>query len=261
MKKLYLFTSVIGILSILLSPGCKESNTNNTPPPPKVVLTPKSPDSAAVETGIDAEDPVNIPADPNKNGILIQWYTVNHDGLRAYDVYRRMGDSTGNFQKIAEVIQPFGTNKDTVYIDTDTLLSLDDTTYYYVVARDEDGQEGERSRIDHYTLLPKPSLNGPDGGQIFAGTFDWNFSSDFVAQYFIFRLETGAGNQYFPYHTGLYETTGNVNSRQIWSLAQLGLAPLPSGQYRWRIDTRNYFDYYPYNRTGSESPWGEFWVP
>lgn len=257
MKKLYFFASAVAILSILLSPGCKESNTNNTPPPPKVVLTPKSPDSAAVETGIDAEDPPTNP-DHLKNGILIQWYPVTHDGLRAYDVYRRMGDSTGNFQKIVEVIQPFGTNKDTVYIDTDTLLSLYDTTYYYVVARDEDGQEGERSRIDHYTLLPKPSLNAPTGGQIFTGTFDWNFSPDFVAQYFIFRLETGAGNQYFPYHTGLYETTGNVQPRQVWSLADLGLASLPGGgqQYRWRIDTRDFND----NRTGSESPWGVFSV-
>ncbi len=254
MKKLYLFASAVVILSILLSPGCKESNTNNTPPPPKVVLTPKSPDSAAVETGIDAEDPPNNP-DPLKNGILIQWYPVTHDGLHAYDVYRRTFDTSGNFQKIAEVIQPFGA-RDTVYIDT--TAGLDTIYYYYVIARDEEGGQSEPSEIDQYTLWPKPSLNAPTGGQNFAGTFDWNFSPDFVAQYFIFRLETGAGTQYFPYYTGLYGTTGNVQPRQIWSLADLGLASLPAGQYRWRIDTRDFNDY---KRTGSESPWGEFLVP
>ncbi|MCK6620709.1 MAG: fibronectin type III domain-containing protein [Calditrichaceae bacterium] len=255
MKKLYLFASAVVILSILLSLGCKESNTNNTPPPPKVVLAPKSADSMAVETGIDAEDPPTNP-DPLKNGILIQWYPVSHDGLRAYDVYRRMDDSTGNFQKIAEVIQPFGT-RDTVYIDT--TAGLDTTYLYYVRARDEDGQEGERSRIDYYTLWPKPTLNAPTNGQEFAGIFDWSFG-DLVPQHFIFRLEWGIGNQYFPYHTGIYELIGSVEPRQTRTLAELvpdTLRPLPAGrQYRWRIDKYDINN----NHRGSESSWEVFLV-
>lgn len=256
MKKKYFFTSMAGLLGILLIFGCKETTTDNSPPPPRVVLVEKSPDSSPVETGIDAEDPPNIP-DPDKNGILIQWYPVNHDGLRAYDVYRRPWDTSGNFQKIAEVIQPFGV-RDTVYIDT--TAGLDTLYYYYVRARDEDGREGEPSEIDHYTLMPKPSLNAPTNGQVFADIFDWSFE-ELVPQHFIFRLEWGVGNQYFPYYTGIYELIGSVQPRQTRSLAELvpdTLRPLPGGrQYRWRIDKCDINN----NRTGSESSWGVFLVP
>ncbi|MCB0312712.1 MAG: hypothetical protein KDH84_05525, partial [Calditrichaeota bacterium] len=51
---------------------------------------------------------------------------------------------------------------DTSYLDLS--VNLDTVYYYYVIARDEDGQEGERSRIDFYRLLPRPkSLNAPVG--------------------------------------------------------------------------------------------------
>lgn len=257
MKKYDFFASAAVILSILLFFGCKETTTDNSPPPPRVVLVEKSPDSSAVETGIDAEDPPNS-SNPDKNGILIQWHPVNHNGLRAYDVYRRARDTGGNFQKIAEVIQPFGA-RDTVYIDT--TAGLDTLYYYYVRARDENGKEGEPSEIDHYTLWPKPTLNAPTNGQVFtSGIFDWSFG-DFVPQHFIFRLEWGIGNQYFPYYIGIYELIGNVEPRQTRTLAELlpeSLRPLPGGrQYRWRIDKHNIND----NRIGSESSWEVFVVP
>lgn len=253
--KLSVLIPLVALFSFFVIWGCKDSASNNTPPPPKVVLVEKSSDSSAVETGIDAEDPVNNP-DPVKNGIIIQWHPVDHEKLKAYDVYRRDTDTTGGFQKIAAVDQSFNA-RDTVYLDQD--VSLDTIYYYYIVARDEEGGEGEPSEKDHYTLYAKPTLDTPINGQLFNGTngsFQWTFFSGIPPQYFIFRLEKrGADLNYAPYFLKLHEHT-NFNNPQIWTLAEIGLTSLGQGTYRWRIDVRDFTD----NRKGSESNWGQFEV-
>lgn len=252
--KTFIMIFFIAFFILALNISCKETASNNNPPPPRAILMEKSPDSAAVETGIDAEDPTDRLPDPNKNGILIEWHPVEHKNLRAYDVYRRATDTTGNFLKVGEVIQAFGAG-DTVYLDLE--VSLDTIYYYYVVARDEDGLEGEPSEIDHYTLVHKPALSSPVNGQPFdgtTGTFEWSFSG-YGAQYFVFRLEKrGADITYLPYFLKLHELTNY--GQQAWNLMAIGLNTLGPGYYRWRIDVRILRD----DRKGSESDWEEFRV-
>jgi hypothetical protein len=252
LMKTFILTFFVALFIFIFS--CKETTTNTNPPPPRVVLVAKSPDSAVVETGIDAEDPIDRLPDPDKNGILIEWHPLDHKNLRAYDVYRRAIDTTGNFLKVGEVIQPFGA-RDTVFLDLE--VSLDTIYYYYVVARDEDGLEGDPSEIDHYTLVHKPTLNSPINGQSFngtTGTFVWSFSG-YGAQYFIFRLEKkGVDNAYSLHAVILNEVTDY--GQQVWNLTEIGLNTLDPGQYRWRIDVRILRD----DRKGSESGWEEFQV-
>lgn len=249
-----LFISILGsILLLVLVSNCKNTVTNEILPPPQVKFVEKSPDSAAVETGIDAEEPPGVLPDPNKNAIFLQWHPVEHEGLQSYDVYRRAIDSTGNFLKIAEVLQAFG-SRDTTYMDTSAQLQT--LYYYYIVARDERGEEGERSKTEHYTLLPKPRVNIPVGNTLFSGFFDWTFQNSYVPQFFIFRLERQvAGNEYTPVQLKLLELN-NIVPDQRWTAQELGLSPLAPGNYRWRIDIRVLRD----NRQGAESEWGLFQV-
>jgi hypothetical protein len=254
--KLSVFIPVLALFSFLIIWGCKNSTSNNTPPPPKVMLVEKSSDSSAVETGIDAEDPANN-ADPVKNGIIIQWHPVDYEKLKAYDVYRRAIDTTGGFQKIAVVDQSFNA-RDTIYLDQD--VNLDTIYYYYIIARNEEGGEGEPSAKDHYTLYAKVTLNSPINSQLFDGTngsFQWTFFSGIPSQYFIFRLEKQGvtPGEYIPYALKLLELT-NYTNQQTWTLAEIGLTSLGQGTYRWRIDVRDFTD----NRKGSESGWGQFEV-
>ena len=237
--------------------GCTEPNSVDNPPPAQVILVEKSSDSSAVERGIDAEQPLGVFPVPEQNAIYLEWYGLDEDDLAAYDIYRRDRDTTGNFQKIAEVPRRFG-QTDTSYLDLS--VNLDTVYYYYVIARDEDGQEGERSRIDFYRLLPRPkSLNAPVGNTLFQGFFEWDFDEDFVAQYFIFRLEKNNGSgEFFPYYLGLLDTEGRTQPNQRWSLEEVGLTALDPGQYRWRIDVRRFDD--RNNREGSESTWETFQV-
>lgn len=244
------FILIAGLFSFLFILNCNKSESDNTPPPPKVVLVEKSSDSSAVETGIDAEGGV----DPNKNGILVEWHPVDHKDLKSYDVYRRHSDTAGNFQRIAEVLQPFGSG-DTVYLDLD--VSLDTIYYYYIVARDEKN-EGEPSGMDHYTLQPKPALTSPINDQLFGGSFEWDFGGQ-ATQYFIFRLEKrGVDNNFAPYFLKLHEVSAPTGGygHQAWNLSQIGLSVLDGGDYRWRIDVRDFLD----NRIGSESDWETFRV-
>ena len=256
MRSFLIFLSVL--CSFLLLLNCKKTESNNTPPPPRVILMEKSPDSAAVETGIDAEGGI----DPNKNGIFVQWHPVDHKDLKAYDVYRRQSNTTGNFQRIAEVLQSFGSG-DTTYLDLD--VGLDTVYYYYVIARDENN-EGERSATDHYMLQPKPILTSPINNQSFGITnvFKWDFGGQ-GTQYFIFRLEKrGADTNFAHYFLMLHDVSapiggGNTGGYgpQTWNLSQLGVNTLDPGDYRWRVDVRDFLD----DRTGSESDWGMFQFP
>lgn len=250
-----IYVCLMASLLLVMGMGCQNTTSNEKPKPPQVKLVAKSPDSALVETGIDAEEPPgNIRPNPLKNGIFLQWYSVEHEGLQAYDIYRRAADTTGSFTRIAEVLQAFG-SQDTSYLDT--TASLQTKYYYYVVARDEDGEEGERSKTDHYTLLPKPQqLTNPVGNGLFLGFFEWQFHPNYVPLYFIFRLEKqGLDNEYVPQEVKFLEVS-DFRPAQHWTLDQVNIDSLSPGKYRWRIDIRVLRD----NRQGAESVWGYFQV-
>ncbi len=239
----------------MLLNSCKNTVNNEILPPPQVKFVEKSSDSAAVETGIDAEEPpANVGSNPLKNAIFLQWHPVIYEGLKAYDVYRRASDTTGSFTKIAEVLQAFG-SRDTTYLDTSAQLQT--LYYYYIIARDDKGNEGERSHTEHYTLLPKPQqLNIPVGNSLYSGFFEWTFQNSYVPQYIIFRVEKQVvGEEYQPYDLKLLELN-SISPVQHWTAQELGLASLSPGNYRWRVDIRILRD----NRQGAESVWGYFRV-
>lgn len=252
----YLLKAIIGFatlaLILILVAGCEETASANAEVPGKVRLVEKSGDSALVETGIDADDPPGF-INPDRNGILLQWNAELSESLKEYYVYRRSLDSLGNFQRIATVRPP-----DTIY--TDPTTQIDTTYFYFVAAANEEGDEGERSAVEYYTLLAKPLLDFPVGNQNYTGIFQWRFS-DLSAFDFIFRLEMlGVDDEYVPHTVLLENLEGNIQPTQEWTASELGLGNLTAGSYRWRIDVR-----VPRNdpeslRQGSESPWGTFRV-
>lgn len=255
MRKTVLFILITGLICIIL--GCTQSTTADNPPPNKVLLVEKSPNSAPVERGIDAEHPTDVFPVPDENGIFLEWYSSDETDLIAYDIYRRAENLNGNFTRVGQVFQRFG-DIDTSYLDM--TAGVDTIYYYYVVARDEDNQESDSSDIEQYKLLHKPeSLNAPIGNSLFGGVFDWKFSDNFIAQYFIFRLEKiDSNNDYQPHFLALLDTEGRTQADQVWTQAELGITSLTPGNYRWRIDVRRFDE--RLNREGAESEWGEFRV-
>ncbi len=252
MKRTLFAVHLMGLCLFLIISGCQNTTEGDNEPPPQVQLISKSPDSALVETGIDAQDP-ETGIDPSKNGIYLEWHPLQINDLRSYRVYRRAVDTTGNFSLIAEIAQSFGST-DTSFLDTNVELQI--IYYYYVTAEDEDGLESDPSRLDHYTLLPKPNLVTPTGRQDFQGRFAWTFSPNYVPLNFIFRLDRVVGEEYLPLEVKLLETIGNNQPDQDWGVNQVGIAALTPGVYRWRIDVRTLRD----DRLGAESEWGFFVV-
>ena len=252
-------TSVVLKISVLLivlaGLSCKESASANLQPAlPAVQLVAKAADSAAVERGIDAEEPPPGQELPERNAIFLHWHPIVNENLASYDVYREQGDSLGDFDLIARITRQISA-PDTFYYDL--TASLDTTYYYYVIARNEDDIDSEPSRIEYYTLLPKPTeLLVPVDNETFSGVFEWNFSANFVPFPFLMRIErqVGAQDVFAPYTVRALSTTQNVLPNQRWTLAQTGIGTIPTGRYRWRIEVVEDGEL----RSGAESAWAFF---
>ncbi len=237
--------------------GCQTGVENQDLPPGKVQLVAKTAEDSTLEKGIDAIAIVGANNQVIQNAILIEWHPLPDDDLVAYEIYRKMGDSTGTFNKIAEVRKEFE-RLDTVFVDTE--VSVSRYYFYYVRARDELGQQGPPSEKVGYMLLPWPDLESPINNDVFQGQFVWNFDENFVPARFVFRLERQIGQStYVNIFTKLITLIADYSPHQEWNLAKLetyGLqTPLPTGTYRWRIDVMGSGDY-----QGAESNWAIFRV-
>ena len=230
--------------------ACEDSTGNNNTPPGKVILVQKSAEDALVETGIDAQYDLNT----KRDGIFLQWYSVEEENLAAYDIYRSSVDSSSAFKRIA-AIPKISNNIDTFYVDNSPevypqsgLSAL--RYYYYVVARDAEGAVGERSRVENYKLEEYSVLNAPDDHTKFDSTFQWNFPVN-QPDSFVFRImRQGDSAPFFVMqHQNTYFPT------QDWTMFELGLNSLPAGIYQWRIDIIG-----PEENNGSESDWLSFRV-
>ncbi len=253
MKYLHNIVAISGILALVLQfSGCQDGASTNNPPPEKVKLVAKSADGSFIERGIDAENREGIQNQPN--GIFIEWDLLDEDDISRYRVYRRQGnnvnDSTGTYQRIADVFLSSGESS---YLDTTAAIKTH--YFYYVTAIDEQDQEGQPSRIDRYYLLEKALLVQPASNQSFGGQFNF-LLPNLGSQFFTLRLERRvSGTDYQTLYVKLLELReGDVRPEQIWTLNDLEIPALAAGQYRWRIDLRNFND----NRQGSESDWGPF---
>ncbi len=255
--KYFGFTGIIGLSIVLLVLACNTGVENQDLPPGKVQLVSKTAEDSTLEKGIDAIAVVGENNQIIKNGIFLEWHPLPDDDIVAYEIFRKEKDSTGTFQKIAEVKKEFE-RLDTTFIDTAIVINR--FYYYYVQARDEIGQEGPPSDKVGYLIVPWPDLVSPINNDVFQGVFQWNFDENFVPPNFVFRLELEVGQgTYVNIFTKLITLIADYSPNQEWSaqrLATYGLQlPLPTGRYRWRIDVIGTGD-----NEGSESNWETFRV-
>ncbi len=235
------------ICGALIFWNCQNSTESDNPVPARVILVEKSAEDDSIETGIDAEF-----VRPQQNGIILQWHPVGDNDLAAYDIYRSAVDSNSAFRKIGTVLKSLN-NVDTFYVDKSPEIFPGpgmpaSRYYYYVVARDEEGGVGERSRVDNYKLEEICTLNAPNDQSMFEGNFDWDFPP-IQPDVFIFRLMKDGVPIYV-------KRLQNDYSADPWSQSELGLDSLESGSYQWRIDI---IGADPPNN-GSESAWLGFTV-
>lgn len=248
--KMKIYLLIFCALTLLLFfMACEDSTGNNNPPPGKVILVEKSAEDAIVETGIDAE----YDRSKDRDGIFLQWYSVKDEDLAAYDIYRSAVDSSSAFKRIATIPKVLN-NIDTFYVDNSAEVYPQNGLpasryYYYVVARDEEGAIGERSRVDNYKLEEYSVLNAPDDHTEFDSTFQWTFPVP--PDSFIFRImRLGEPAPFF-----IKKHQNTYNPIQDWTMFELGLNSLEVGYYLWRIDI-----FTPEENNGSESPWLSFQV-
>jgi hypothetical protein len=248
MNKMTLLSLIIIILF-----GCK-SEEPNYPIPDAVVLVAKSPDTAAVEQGIDAV--------PEYNGIQLQWYLLPDRGIKSYNIYRK-GPNDTYFKKIDSKPVDYTqiSESDTSYLDT---VFVDNFKYYqdyfyFVTATSKDNKEGPPSDTVSYQLFEKALPDGPNTYLYESNpVFSWRLNNTVFPDMYILRIE-----QIYPYklhYAGRFQRIEYDFSESISltdTLQFLDEVPaLIFGQmYRWRIDCVEENEPYP---SGSESNWLQF---
>ena len=250
----YIFIVLAGMALFVM---CRSGVENEDLPPSRVRIVPKTPEDAVEEHGIDAYAVVTENNVVKANAIYLEWYQNPEQDIAAYNIYRKAGDSTGTFQRIARVEKSFGV-LDTFYIDM--AVELYQRYFYYIKAEDEAGQEGPASRKVNYALVPWADLESPIRYANFDGQFVWTFQQNYFPPSFVFRLERQvAENTYVNFFTKQIELLVDYDPHQVWSISRLvpeELLPIPTGTYRWRIDVVGSEE-----NQGSESNWETFRVP
>ncbi len=238
---LFIFLSVTFLLN------CSSEDVNRVEPPARVILVAKSSDSSAVESGIDA---IYLDESPTKNAIFLEWHPNSENTLAGYSIYRSEF-SDRNYAAIGKVTKSFDVI-DTTFIDKS--VSLNQRYYYFIRAYDDLQQYGEPSDTLYYKVVENPILSSPAGliGNNSTPLFIWDFNSEFVPHYFVFRLERRETGAFGNCGTKLLEMSVDYVPHQEWSLFRLtGKALLPAGEYRWRIDTIGT----EFDSEGAESAW------
>jgi hypothetical protein len=256
MKKKFLKFGLIFLIAIFVVFACKDSTSSDNPVPGQVILVDKTAEDDSLETGIDAEHIITT----ERDGIILQWHPITDDNdLVAYDIYRSERDSSSGFAKLAEVNSPVG-NIDTFYFDTSLVVfpqagAPAPRYYYYVRARDAENQQGPHSRVDNYRLEEICTLLAPNEfTQPFDGNFHWRWPTS-QPDSFVFRLlKEKFLNIYKVVIVNKFQNN-EFNPEPFWSLSNLGLGPLETGTYRWRIDIIG-----TEVNNGSESEWSTFGV-
>lgn len=239
---------LILLSAILVIWSCKDSTSSENPAPGKVELISKSPETDAVERGIDAE--FILGSQPPRDGIVIQWHPVQDNDLVGYRVYRSASDSSTALSLIATVRTRSAGKIDTTFFDRDTNM-VAYTRYYYRISAEDADQEGLRSNSADYKLENVCTLRFPPP---FDSSFEWDWPSNQAPDSFIFRLSKQT--VFGTYDSVLVKKESDYNSPANWSLSDLKIDSLSAGQYRWRIDIIGSED-----NNGSESDWSYFVVP
>lgn len=242
---------IILFFTISLLFRCANEDVNREPPPARVLLVERTPDTSAIEHGIDAE---YNPNQTDKNSIFIEWHPNQEKTLSGYYVYRSESFDK-NYVAVGKITRDYGII-DTTYEDNN--VSLHQRYYYYVKAFDEFDQISEPSDTVNYKLVENPILSSPNPG--FDGNnspvFIWNFHVNYIPGSFIFRLLRKEGEVFRPLFTEEIWLDVEYNPYQEWSLGKISPnTTLPAGNYKWRIDAVGSEDFY-----GAESNWLDFTV-
>jgi hypothetical protein len=248
MKKLYL-----SFIIIVLSVACNPNNEGKLPPPAEVLMVEKFTDKGAIERGIDA--------DPDYDGIYIEWYLLNDPNISSYNIYRKLKNES-IFSKLTTItvegdISPF----DTVlsYIDQHNLV-LDDNEYvyyYYITATNKDGVEGpepDSLTQQRYRLLPKTITEiTPDIKSNEQPIFIWNFPENYIPNYYIIRIENAITDTLVFVRRFLNDHYTVHDEKDLSTIFNPPVFHVGS-YYRWRIDIVGQDSLY----SGSESRWKHF---
>lgn len=139
------FSLLFGLIFAILT--CSENLTSVSSKPDKVTIITGTADTTIVERGIDA-----IPED---DAIFIQWYPLEDQNLKHYEIWR-YNDAVEEHENIAVV-----SIDDSTYIDQTVAFYV--KYFYYVIAVNEDNKKGESSDTLSYTLLKKAIHLNPQG--------------------------------------------------------------------------------------------------
>jgi hypothetical protein len=246
MNKITLLSLIIIILY-----GCK-SEEPNYPVPDPVVMVAKSPDTSAVEQGIDAV--------PEYDGIQLQWYRLPERGIESYNIYRKSPDDT-YFKRIAakKIDDTQASGSDTTFLDTSVVVYQD--YFYYITATSKDNKEGMPGDTVSYRLLEKALTIYPDGQLNIEGlpVFQWNTTDK--PDLYILRIERDFDNKLcfikivqtnYLIEMETYDP-GESEADSIEFFSEV--IPGSGITYKWRIDCMGDDSPIP---SGSESEWKYF---
>jgi hypothetical protein len=243
----FFYILIFFVCTLLLS-SCPGSTGGETQLPPKVIMVERSPDTAAVELGIDAL--------PESDGIQVQWHKLYHPAVKYYHLWRK-GEDDLVFRRI-KVIDPERTSLggDTTYIDTDSTLRTFKYFQYYVVAANKESQEGQPSDTVAYGLIEKAVLNSPNQNQSVTGDliFSWEFIGYPFPQEFIVTIEEDITKKLVYANIFWNENLSSSLYSLNLSEKEPGLKLTRGTTYRWRIDCIGE----DAGKSGSESEWLRF---
>ena len=239
--------SILFCIGIIVIYSCNDNTGADSQVPPKVQMVMRSPDTAAVEQGIDAV--------PESNGIQVQWHKLYHPALAYYYLYRKADDEL-YFQRI-KVIDPERITQggDTTYVDNDTTLSIFKWYQYFVTAANKEGDEGLASDTVTYMLVEKAILISPDQVVVSGDyVFRWSFIGT-KPQYFILRIEEDFSQKLL--FSNIFEINNFISGIDTLNLSETEpKLHFPEGRYRWRIDCIGESA----ESSGSESEWSRFFI-
>ncbi|MCS7176672.1 MAG: hypothetical protein NZ960_03460 [Candidatus Kapabacteria bacterium] len=245
------------VLGWLVLIGCNDATTLPEPMLPAPQWVPRSPDTAAFETGIR---PWPEAAADGVGGIRLEWYALSPLEVGGYRIYRSdTTDSLGRPIRFTELVTiEYGTtSEDTAYVDR--TVAHWRTYYYRVHALDRSPQrrEGPPSEVVRFTLEPPPIALAPSGEvHLDSAVFRWSGNVGYIVLR-VFEVDS-LNPDILLRPVWVFAGTPQDYSRPQIRYNQDGRAlPLQPGKlYRWRISriTPGRPD------RGSSSIWRTFWV-